>query len=71
MTRLEYAKIRLQMYQEAEQAILTGAQSYEIGERKLTRANLSEIQEMIDKLYDDIEYLEGKSKGFAKRVVLK
>ena len=71
MTRLEYCKIRLQMYQEAEQAILTGAQSYEIGERKLTRANLSEIQEMINKLYDDIEYLEGKSKGFTKRVVLK
>ena len=52
-TRLERNRKRLDLYYEAEEAILGGAQSYTIGSRNLTRANLGEITEMI-------KYLEGK-----------
>ena len=38
---------RLELYYEAERAILDGAQSYAIGSRNLTRADLGEITEMI------------------------
>lgn len=40
---------RLALYAAAEQAVLTG-QSYTIGNRTLTRANLDTIREEIDKL---------------------
>lgn len=40
---------RLRQYWEAEQKVLTG-QSYTIGNRALTRANLSEIRAAIDDL---------------------
>ena len=39
---------RLELYYAAERAILDGAQSYTIGTRNLTRANLAEITEMIE-----------------------
>lgn len=61
---------RLAMYLEAEQKVLSG-QSYTIGNRQLTRANLSSIRAAIDDLLaagatiDDIEY----SKGTSKRVL--
>ncbi len=42
---------RLKLYVEAEQAVLSG-QSYTIGNRQLTRANLSEIRKAIDNLLD-------------------
>lgn len=41
---------RLELYYAAELAILDGAQSYTIGTRNLTRANLAEITEMIETL---------------------
>lgn len=41
--------VRLEWYVKAEEAILTG-QSYTIGNRTLTRANLSEVRKMIDDL---------------------
>lgn len=50
-------KNRLQLYLAAESAILTGAQSYSIGHRQLTRADLSEVQKEIDKLTVDIAQL--------------
>ena len=40
---------RLRQYVEAEKAVLSG-QSYTIGNRQLTRANLSEIRKAIDDL---------------------
>jgi len=40
---------RLKMYLEAEKAVLTG-QSYTIGNRTLTRANLATIRAAIDSL---------------------
>ena len=38
--------VRLRMYLDAERAVLSG-QSYQIGNRQLTRANLSEIRKAI------------------------
>lgn len=57
--------IRLQRYLEAEEAILTG-QSYTIGNRTLTRANLNEVQKIIDDLIakgaqlDDYDMTNGR-----------
>lgn len=42
---------RLKQYKQAEKAILEGGQSYKIGNRTLTRANLAEVQAVITKLY--------------------
>jgi hypothetical protein len=58
-TRLEMAKLRLAMYYEAEQAILTG-QSYTIGGQTLNRANLSHVVKQIDGLQKEIRRLEYK-----------
>ncbi|WP_293726887.1 DUF6148 family protein [uncultured Phascolarctobacterium sp.] len=41
---------RLKQYLEAEQAILIAGQSYRIGNRMLTRADLSEIRKEINAL---------------------
>ena len=41
---------RLKQYLEAEQAILVAGQSYRIGNRMLTRADLSEIRKEINAL---------------------
>lgn len=68
--KIDILKQRLQMYLDAEAAILAGAQSYSIGSRSLTRANLSEIQSMIDQLSDQIDSLEGYQRGFSKKAVL-
>ena len=45
--RLARNTARLDLYCRAEEAILDGAQSYAIGSRNLTRADLGEITEMI------------------------
>lgn len=60
---------RLEMYYEAERQILAGAQSYAIGNRQLTRANLAEIRKTISALEDELENLAGKSRGVSRRVV--
>ena len=70
MTRLEIAQSRLELYRAAEQAILAGAQSYSIRNRSLTRADLKEIASMIESLQDEIETLEGKSRGYSRRIVI-
>lgn len=51
-------KNRLEMYYQAEEAILGGAQSYSLGTRSLTRANLADIRTMIDKLENEVSELE-------------
>ena len=61
--KLERKKKRLEMYYQAEEAILGGAQSYSLGSRNLTRANLSEIRKMIDQLEDEIDQLEATVSG--------
>lgn len=45
--RLERNRERLELYYAAERAILDGAQSYAIGSRSLSRADLSEVTETI------------------------
>ena len=62
---------RLEMYYEAERQILAGAQSYAIGNRQLTRANLAEIRKTISALEDELENLAGKSRGVSRRVVFR
>lgn len=48
-SKLRLIDVRLEWYVKAEEAILTG-QSYTIGNRTLTRANLAEVRKMIDDL---------------------
>jgi len=62
---------RLKMYLEAERAVLTG-QSYTIGNRTLTRANLATIRAAIDSLIAGgavIEDGQPVGRGMSKRVV--
>lgn len=64
--RLErYIKQR-EMYLKAEEAVLT-SQSYTIGTRTLSRADLAEIRkgiEYLDKKIDEIESSGGKRRAF-------
>ena len=59
---------RLRQYLNAEQAILSGAQSYTIGDRSLTRANLREIQSAITDLLVELQAADS-SRGRTKRAV--
>ena len=63
MTLLETYKKRLELYIQAEEAILSGAQHYQIGTRSLTRADLHEIRMMIDKLIENVKQEEAVEKG--------
>lgn len=69
MSRLQNE--RLKLYLEAEKAVLSG-QSYTIGNRTLTRANLATIRKVIDDLLADgatLDEDERVSAGSRKRVV--
>lgn len=57
---------RLELYYECEEQILAG-QSFTIGSRSLTRANLSEVTSMIKKLEDEIAAIDAN--GTTKRKV--
>ena len=61
---------RLAMYLEAEKRVMPG-QSYTIGNRSLTRANLAEIRKAIDDLLAAGATLEGEiiTGSRSKRVV--
>lgn len=64
--RLERYKKRLQMYYEAEEAVLLN-QEYTIGTKSLKRADLSTIRAAIKDLESQIEALEntgGRNKAF-------
>lgn len=67
MTKLERLQARLDSYLDAEEKILRG-QSYKIGDRELTRADLSKVQSMIDDLEFQIATLDG-SRSAVRRVV--
>lgn len=60
---IERKKKRLEMYYQAEEAILSGAQSYTIGSRSMTRANIADIRNMIDKLEKELSELKAKASG--------
>lgn len=61
--RLTRCKNRLEMYYQAEESILGGAQSYSVGSRSLTRANLSEIAAKIKELEKEKVNLESMLNG--------
>jgi hypothetical protein len=66
---LENKRILLQAYQTAELAILQGAQSYKIGTREITRAELKEVREERKKLENEVLELENAStRGGRRRV---
>lgn len=67
MTRLERLKARLQIYYEAERKIASGAAEYQLGDRRLRRADLSAVRAAINDLEDEIAMLE-KSGGRVRRV---
>lgn len=60
---LQKKKERLDMYYAAEESVLGGAQSYSMGSRSLTRANLADIRTMIKTLENEIRELELKISG--------
>ncbi len=66
MELLENKKNRLKQYYKAEEKILN-SQSYTLGSKQLTRADLSKVQSMIEKLESEIEALERR--GTTKRSV--
>lgn len=63
MSRLTELQARLQQYTACEVAILDGAQSYGVGSRNLTRANLKDISEMIRYLELEIASETAKLSG--------
>lgn len=65
--KLKKKKNRLEMYYQAEEKILEGAQSYQLGTRNLTRANLAEIRKMIEQLEKEVEDLEKIAEGYKPR----
>lgn len=59
---LETARKHLDTWMDAELKVATG-QSYTIGTRSLTRANLNEIREQIKFWRTEVEGLEGRVRG--------
>jgi len=55
--RIEETRTRLAQFIAAESFILQGGQSYSIGNRSLTRADLKFISERITSLYSEIAVL--------------
>jgi len=66
--RLAERKSELNDVNKAIKMILGGAQSYSIGSRSLTRANLAELRKWKKELEDEITALSGGSGRF-RRVV--
>lgn len=66
MKKIDFLKERLERYYDAETRILEG-QSYRLGSRELTRANLKQVQDKIKELESQIDALE--KNGTTKRKV--
>lgn len=69
---LDRKKLRLDLYYNQEEKMLTGGvQSYGVGSRNLARYNtdLAQIREAINKLEKEIEELEGLISGNKSRQV--
>lgn len=68
--KIDRVKSRLEKYYDAEEKILQG-QSYSMGSRSLTRANLPYVQDMIQTLENQLEALEtsGSTKRKVKHIV--
>lgn len=65
---LEEAKEMLRGWIEAERSVMSG-QSYRIGNRQLTRTNLSEIAERIKYWRNEVAKLESGRKGGGMKVM--
>ena len=63
MKLVEFYRSSLKLYLAAEEEVLSGAQTYAVGGRNLTRANLAEIQEAIDGLYKRLAAAEAMQNG--------
>lgn len=63
---LEEAKARLKMWLDAEAAVAIG-QAYQIGSRRLDRANLYQIREEILMWKKEVEELESLGRAGARR----
>lgn len=69
MNELKEMKMeRLRQYLNAEQAILSGAQEYTIGDRQLRRADLKYIQSQIADLLVELQAADS-TRGRTKRAV--
>lgn len=66
--RLERLKNRLNLYYEAEEAVLLN-QEYVIGTKSLKRADLSTIRETIKDIEKQVEQLEAGGRNFAGRFI--
>lgn len=69
-TRLEGLQARLELYTACEASILDGAQEYTIGSRRLTRADLREIAEMIKYLEKEVASEQAKTSGRGRNRVI-
>ena len=65
----EALNLRLKQYLEAEKAILIAGQSYKIGNRTLSRADLSEVREAISSLIAAGATVDGSGNGGARRAM--
>ena len=65
----EALNLRLKQYLEAEKAILIAGQSYKIGNRTLSRAELSEVREAISSLIAAGATVDGSGNGGARRAM--
>lgn len=65
--RLQKTRERLNIYYAAELAILEGAQDYQMGSRKLTRADLAQVQRTIKELENLCSDLQAKVNGQGPR----
>ena len=61
-------RVRLENYLEAERRVLSG-QSYRVGSRELTRANLADIRAAIEDISNQIEMLESSGRGNIREVI--
>ncbi|WP_163538295.1 DUF6148 family protein [Gracilibacillus sp. YIM 98692] len=68
MVTLERAQKHLEAWLDAELAVSTG-QSYRIGTRQLTRANLSEIRKQISYWKSEVSRLKGKGARKVRRAI--
>ena len=66
-TKLTNAQRRLDLYYRAEEVILSGAQSYTIGSRTLSRADLDAIRKVITQLETDVAELQSALAGSGYR----
>lgn len=67
--KITETETRLALYITAEQYLLTGGQAYSIGNRSLTRADLTEITKMIVNLNRDLTTLRRGNQIVMQRVV--